>query len=111
MTTNKRTAILVFFLLLLAVIGISSFHGVSVEIDDGYTGGLGGFTGLIFGLGIAAVAILFALSLTGVILTGVAILLCVIVGITLGAVALALLPLLFPVLLLVGVIALFSRSK
>ena len=111
MTSNKRTAILVLSLLILLVIGMSAFHGVDVQVDGEDISGVNGFFGFLLACGIGALAVVFALGLTGLVLTGVAILLCIVFAIVLGSLALALLPLLFPVLLLVGLIALFTRRK
>lgn len=111
MTSNKRAVIIGFTFLFLIVVAMSTFHGLDVEIGDEDVNGVDGFFGILFGLGIAGLALFFALSLTGVVLTGVAILLCVVFGVVLGSVALALLPLLFPFLLLAGLVALFVRRK
>ncbi|MES2040169.1 MAG: hypothetical protein V4495_20320 [Pseudomonadota bacterium] len=113
-TSNKRIAIILLSILVFAMIVMSSFHGMDVQIDGEDINGVGGFFGffgVLFGCGIAVVAVVFALGLTGMVLAGVAILLCVIFAIVLGSLALALLPLLFPILLVVGLVALFSRRK
>ena len=110
-TSNKRIAIILLSILVFAMIVMSSFHGMDVQIDGDDIDGVGGFFGVLFGCGIAVVAVVFALGLTGMVLAGVAILLCVIFAVVLGSLALALLPLLFPVLLVVGLVALFSRRK
>lgn len=113
-TSNKRIAIILLSILIFAVIVMSSFHGMDVQIDgediDGVDGFFG-FFGVLFGCGVAVVAVVFALGLTGMVLAGVAILLCVIFAVILGSLALALLPLIFPILLVVGLVALFSRRK
>lgn len=111
MTANKRIAIILLSILVFAMIVMSSFHGMDVQIDGEDIDGVGGFFGVLLGCGIAAVAVVFALGLTGMVLAGVTILLCVIFAIVLGSLALAMLPLLFPVLLVVGLVALFSRRK
>ncbi|MFZ6732384.1 hypothetical protein ACO0LG_10710 [Undibacterium sp. Ji42W] len=110
-TSNKRVAIILLSILVFAMIVLSSFHGMDVQIDGEDIDGVGGFFGIVLGCGIAIVAVVFALGLTGMVLAGVAMLLCVIFAIVLGSLALAMLPLLFPVLLVVGLVALFSRRK
>ncbi|MFZ6710322.1 hypothetical protein [Undibacterium sp. TC9W] len=113
-TSNKGIAIVLLSILVFAMMIMSSSHGVDVQIDGDGIDGVGGFFdffGVLFGCGIAVVAVVFALGLTGMVLAGVAILLCVIFAVVLGSLALAMLPLLFPVLLLVGLVALFSRRK
>jgi len=109
--SNKRVAIILLSILVFALIVMSSSHGMDVQIDGDDIDGIGGFFGVLFGCGVAVVAVVFALGLTGMVLAGVAILLCVIFAVVLGSLALAMLPLLFPVLLIVGLVALFSRRK
>ncbi|MFZ6639010.1 hypothetical protein ACO0LL_04670 [Undibacterium sp. TC4M20W] len=109
--SNKGIAIVLLSILVFAMIIMSSSHGVDVQIDGDDIDGVGGFFGVLFGCGITVVAVVFALGLTGMVLAGVAILLCVIFAVVLGSLALAMLPLLFPVLLVVGLVALFSRRK
>lgn len=110
-TPNKRIAIILLSILVFSMIVMSSFNGMDVQIDGEELDGVGGFFGVLLGCGIAVVAVVFALSLTGMVLAGVALLLCVIFVVILGSLALALLPLLLPILLVVGLVALFSRRK
>ncbi|MFZ6871256.1 hypothetical protein ACO0LF_04215 [Undibacterium sp. Di27W] len=110
-TSNKRIAIVLLSILVFATIAIFSTHGMDIQIDGEHVDGVGGFFGTLLGCGIAVLAVFFALSLTGVVLAGVAVLLCVVFAVVLGSLALALLPLLFPILLVVGLVALFSRRK
>lgn len=109
MTSNQRTALIVFFLMLLAVISIGSFSDMNMHVHGHEMGVVGGFFGFVLACGIGALAVLFALGLTGVVLAGVGILLFFILAVVLGSIALALLPLLFPILLIVGLVALFSK--
>jgi len=109
-TSNKRLAIILLSILVFVMIAMSSFHGMDVQIDNEDMDGIGGFFGIVLGCGIAVVAVVFALSLTGMVLASVAVLLCVIFAVVVGSLALALLPLLLPILLVVGLVALFSRK-
>lgn len=115
MTSNKhtaqRTALIVFFIMLLAVISLGAFSDVNMHVNGHETGIIGGFFGFVLACGIGTLALLFALGLTGVVLAGVGILLFFILVVVLGSLALALLPLLFPVLLIVGLVALFSKRN
>ena len=109
--TNTRKALIIFSVVTVALITMATFHGADVQIDGDEVSGVGGFFAAVIACGIGALAVFFALSLTGLILAGVAALLCVVFVCVLGSVALALLPLLLPVLLIVGLVALFSRRK
>ncbi|TXI91265.1 MAG: hypothetical protein E6Q34_07580 [Burkholderiaceae bacterium] len=112
MKTNKR-GLLIGFVVLLALLmaGLFATGGSHVVIDGDEVTGIGGVAGLLFGLLVAFVAIVFALSVTGLVLAGVALVLVVVVAAVLGSFALALLPFLFPILIIWALFSLFRTKK
>ena len=112
MKTNKTTlAIVAAIILAVLMFGLFSVGGSHITIDGEQISGLDGFTGFVLACVIAFVSVFFALSVTGLVLAGVALLLLVVLGLVLGSFALALLPLAIPFLALYGLIMLFSRKK
>ena len=111
-TSGKRVAfVLLSILTVMLVISMFSFDGGSMRVAGENVHGVSGFSGFVLACGIGMLALFLALSVTGIVLAGVAILLCIVFGVVLGSVVLALLPLLFPVLLVVGLVAIFSKRK
>jgi lipopolysaccharide export LptBFGC system permease protein LptF len=73
--------------------------------------GISGFGAAFLASVIACLAVVFAVGITGVVLLGVAVLLGVVAVMVVGSVIIAMLPLLFPALLLIGILMFFSRRK
>lgn len=109
-TTTRNTFIVLGLMLTLAAIA-TAFSMDDIFIDGEPVHGVAAFGVVLAGGLIALLTTFFALSLTGVILAGVAIGLALLVALILGSIALALAPLLLPLLLLLAVIALFTRRK
>lgn len=112
MKTNKSTlAIVLAVIFVVLMFGLFSVGGSHIVIGGEEIDGFDGFAGFVLACVIAFVAVFFALSLTGLVLAGVALVLLVVLGLVLGSFALALLPLAIPFLALYGLIVLFSRKK
>ena len=112
MTTTKRNALIAFTILfLIAFFSISSIDAGSLRINGDEIHELGGFSGFVVACLVGFVALFFALSITGVVLVVMSIVMIVAIAAVLGSIVLALLPLMIPVLVLVGIVALFTRRK
>ncbi len=112
MKTTTRNILLAFGILLILVCSALFYmDGPSIVIDDfemnGFTGAGIGILGCLIGL----VAAVFAISLTGLILAGVAIFLVLLGVFIFGTVALALSPLLLPFLIVFSIFWLFGRRN
>lgn len=112
-TSHKLRNFLIacFVLFCLAAFGLMSIEDSVILIDGEEVSGISGFGGALLACLIACLAVVFAIGVTGVALLGVAALLVVVAAVVIGSVILAMLPLLFPALLLIGILMFFSRRK
>ena len=112
MTTRKRNVLMAFSLLfILALWSICSVDTKSLHMDGNGVHQLGGFFGFVVACLIGFVALFFALSLTGIVLVMVSMIVVIVIAAVLGSIVIALLPLILPVLFLMGIIALLTRRK
>lgn len=111
MNANKRNIFIGFAVLFtLLMLGLFASGGSHIVIDGEEIGDIGGVAGFLIAAVVAFVAIVLALSVTGLVLVGVALLLVVVLATVLGSFALAVLPLLFPFLIIYAIYCLF-RTK
>lgn len=110
-TTNRNVFIAIAIILGLLFMSYLSLDVSHIVIDGDEIGDIGGFTGFLIACVVGFCALFFALSLTGIVLAGVALVLVVVLGAVLGSFALALLPLLVPFLILYGLFALITRNS
>lgn len=110
-TKTRNTWLVLAILLILACIALFSMDGPSIIIDDVEIDGVAGVGIGIVGCLIGLIATVFAISLAGLVLAGVAIFLILLGVFVFGSVALALTPLLLPLLLVLGVIWIFNKRK
>jgi hypothetical protein len=112
MTTTKRNVLIAFSILfLLALFSISTIDAGNLQINGDKMHEFGGFSGFVVACLVGFVALFFALSITGVVLVVLAVVMVIAIAAVLGSIVIALLPLMIPVLVLVGIIALFTRRK
>lgn len=112
MTTNKRSALIAFSLLILVVLfSVGTVDAGNIHINGEEVSEMGGFSGFIIACLVGFLALFLALSLTGLALVVICIVAVVVVAAVLGSIVLALLPVLLPVAILVGIIALLMRRK
>ncbi|WP_295748556.1 hypothetical protein [Undibacterium sp.] len=110
-TTKNRVFALIAVLLIAGIFSALFLDTPMLQIDGEQVGGVLGFGLGMLGLMLGMVTLFFALSLTGLVLVGLAIFLALLVAFILGALALALSPLLLPFLILAGLIMFFSKRK
>lgn len=110
-TKTRNTWLVLSVFLILACIALFSMDGPSIIIDDVEIDGVAGVGIGIVGCLIGLLATVFAISLAGLVLAGVAIFLILLGVFVFGSVALALTPLLLPLLLVVAVIWLLGKRK
>jgi hypothetical protein len=107
-----RNFLIAFFVLFsLAAFGLMSMDDTVMVLNGVEVEGITGFGAAFLACVIACVAVVFAVGITGVVLLGVVVLLAVGAVLVVGSVVLAMLPLLFPALLLIGILMYFSRRK
>lgn len=112
MSANKRNLMIGFAVLFtLLVLGLFASGGSHIVIDGEEIGDVGGIAGILIAAVVAFVAIVLALSVTGLVLVGVALMLVVVLATVLGSFALAVLPLLFPFLIIYAIYCLFRTKK
>jgi hypothetical protein len=109
--TVRNSVLAVGALLVLGGIAAVSMNEPSLLVNGEPVNGLAGVGLAMVGGVIALIATFFALSLTGLLLAGIAVFLAVLVIAILGTLALALSPLLLPFLLLTGVLMLIARHS
>ncbi|MFZ6844575.1 hypothetical protein [Undibacterium sp. RuTC16W] len=115
MTNTKRNYALaislfsVFFILV--CLSYFSMDTSAITIDGEPVHGIAGIGLAIGGVVIGCIATFFALGVTGVVLAGVSIFLIALFAFIAGAILLAMLPALLPLLLIVGIISLIARKK
>jgi hypothetical protein len=107
----RNFLIVCFVMFAIAAFGLMSIEDSVILIDGEEVSGISGFGGAVLACLIACLAVVFAIGVTGVALLGVAALLVVVAAVVIGSVILAMLPLLFPALLLIGILMFFSRRK
>jgi hypothetical protein len=112
MKTSTRNILLALSIILILVCSALFFmDGPSIIIDDVEMNGFAGAGIGVLGCLIGLVAAVFAISLTGLILAGVAIFLVLLGVFIFGTVALALSPLLLPFLLVLTLVWLIGKRK
>ena len=95
MNANKRNIFIGFAVLFtLLMLGLFASGGSHIVIDGEEIGDIGGVAGFLIAAVAAFVAVVLALSVTGLVLVGVGLLLVVVLATVLGSFALAALPLL-----------------
>ncbi len=111
MKANKRNIFIGFAVLFtLLVLGLFASDGSHIVIDGEEIGDVGGVAGFLIAALVAFIGIVVALSVTGLVLVGAALLLVVVLAMVLGSFALAALPLLLPFLVIYAIYCLF-RTK
>lgn len=110
-TSTRNIIIAASIFAVLAFIAMFSFDAQTIVIDGEEISGVAGFGIGIVGLAIGLLAGVFAIAVTGIVLVGVVIFLALIAIVVLGALGLALSPLLLPLLFLMGLVWLFNRCK
>lgn len=110
MTTNKRNALIAFAILfVLALVSILNMDVGTLRINgENFNASSGILSFLVAGLFIF-IGIFFAISLTGVMLVLAAVVLVMVLLAVVGSIVLAFLPLILPILIIIGIISLFTR--
>lgn len=113
MKTTTKNSLLFLIAVLVVASGAAMFFMdmTSVEIDGEPINDLLGFGLALLGVTVAVIVTFFVLSLTGLLLAGVAIFLVLLVIFILAVLALALSPLLLPFVILAGLLMFFSKRK
>lgn len=110
-TKTRNTWLVLGVLLILACIALFNMDSPTIIIDDMEINGVAGVGIGIIGCLIGVLATFFALSLAGLVVAAVAIFLILLGVFVFGTVALALTPLLLPLLLVMALIWFFSKRK
>ncbi|MCU6433809.1 hypothetical protein LPB67_08465 [Undibacterium sp. Jales W-56] len=115
MTNSKRHYVIALSLLsaffALVCLSYFSMDTSAITIDGEPIHGITGVGLAIGGVVIGCIATFFALGVTGIVLAGVSIFLIALCAFIAGAILLAIIPALLPLLILVGIISLLARKK